>query len=63
VTEFTGDIRKTKASFNLSSTSSTLGQFSEKWRTTVGKKTKMDSPSNEVSVSSSVQIVESVMSI
>lgn len=31
-------IRQTKKKFALNSTSSTLGNFSEKWRTTVGRK-------------------------
>ena len=33
-------MRRTKKKFNLTSTSSTLERFSEKWRSTVGKKTK-----------------------
>lgn len=32
------EIRQTKKKFGLHSTSSTLGNFSEKWRTTVGRK-------------------------
>ncbi len=32
------EVRRTKKKFNLTSTSSTLERFSEKWRSTVGKK-------------------------
>ena len=33
-----GEVRRTKKKFNLTSTSSTLEHFSERWRTTIGKK-------------------------
>jgi hypothetical protein len=33
-----GEVRRTKKKFNLTSTSSTLEHFSERWRSTVGKK-------------------------
>ena len=32
------EIRQTKKKFALNSTSSTLGNFSEKWRSTIGRK-------------------------
>jgi hypothetical protein len=38
--EFNNEVRRTKKKFNLMSTSSTLERFSEKWRSTVGKKAK-----------------------
>lgn len=55
-----GEVRKTKKKFNLTSTSSTLEQFSERWRSTVGKKSRQPErhATNEPVVHSSPLIQE-----